>query len=207
MSSRLSFSATTLVLCLATGPASACGPEPYIGQVCTFAFDYCPRGYLPADGRVVSISQNTALFSLLGVLYGGDGRTTFGLPDLRGRAVVGAGGASAQTSPVALGQMRGQEAVSLLANQLPQTPVSVAVQVSQNNGSKAVATAGDLLAVSNANGRGQPMYVPPADAGNQVALGGVQATLEGEGKPVPTLPPELGLTQCIATDGLFPPRP
>ncbi len=84
--------ALALALC-ATGfsatPAAA--RDPFIGEVTTVGFNFCPRGWAKAEGQLLPIAQNTALFSLLGTLYGGDGRTTFGLPDLRGRNVVGTG--------------------------------------------------------------------------------------------------------------------
>lgn len=72
-------------------PVAHAGPDAYLGEIMTVGFNFCPRGTLEADGRLLPINENTALFSLLGTLYGGDGRTTFALPDLRGRVVVGAG--------------------------------------------------------------------------------------------------------------------
>lgn len=84
---------TALVIAAATllpGNAAACSAESYLGSVCTTAATYCPRGYAPADGQTMDITQNTALFSLLGTRYGGDGRTTFALPDLRKQGGKGA---------------------------------------------------------------------------------------------------------------------
>lgn len=72
-----------LALTAAASPALACDNEPYIGTVCTTAASYCPEQYLPADGQLLQIKQNEALFSVIGTRYGGDGRTTFALPDLR----------------------------------------------------------------------------------------------------------------------------
>lgn len=71
--------------------AAACNSESYIGTVCSFAMSFCPRGWLPANGQTVPINTNQALYSLLGFKFGGDGSTTFGIPDLRGRSVVGTG--------------------------------------------------------------------------------------------------------------------
>lgn len=76
---------------IAAAPAAHAGPEEYLGEIITVGFNFCPRGTLEADGRLLPISENTALFSLLGTMYGGDGRTTFALPDLRGRTIIGAG--------------------------------------------------------------------------------------------------------------------
>lgn len=75
---------------MAAAPAAHAGPEEYLGEIITVGFNFCPRGTLEADGRLLPISENTALFSLLGTQYGGDGRTTFALPDLRGRTILGA---------------------------------------------------------------------------------------------------------------------
>lgn len=72
-------------------PAAHAGPDEYIGEIITVGYNFCPRGTLDADGRLLAISEHTALFSLFGTYYGGDGRTTFALPDLRGRVIVGAG--------------------------------------------------------------------------------------------------------------------
>ena len=74
-----------------TAPAAHAGPDEYLGEIITAGFNFCPRGTLEADGRLLPIMENTALFSLFGTLYGGDGRTTFALPDLRGRTIIGAG--------------------------------------------------------------------------------------------------------------------
>ena len=94
--------------------------EPTIGQVAMFAGNFAPRGWAFCDGQLLPVSQNTALFSILGTIYGGDGRTTFGLPDLRGRVAVHAGNGPG-LSPVRLGQRFGHEQVFIT----PQT-VSVA---------------------------------------------------------------------------------
>ena len=68
---------------------SYAGPDPFIGEIILFGGNFCPRGYVPAEGQLLKISNNTALFSLYGTIYGVDGRTTFGIPDLRSRAAVG----------------------------------------------------------------------------------------------------------------------
>lgn len=215
---------------IAAQPAAACGSEPTLGEICTFGFNFCPQGFLPANGSLVSINQNQALFSLLGVYYGGDGRTTFGVPDLRGRAVVGTG-QGAGLSNVNLGQMRGAEQATLSVNQMPnhthatqytspsvtQPTVNVAVTAKL-----AGATAGTPAATLQLGDTGRaPIYVASSAAGNNVALAGVSATasgvaLSGGGvaiaatggnQPVATLPPELGLTVCIASQGIYPMRP
>ena len=91
--------------------------EPFIGEVRMFAGNFAPRGWAYCDGQLLAVNQNDALFSLLGTIYGGDGRTTFGLPDLRGRIPIHAGSGPGLT-PRALGSQNGTETNTLTANQV-----------------------------------------------------------------------------------------
>ncbi|WP_349573322.1 phage tail protein [Azotobacter salinestris] len=202
--------AAALLALAASGTVHACGSEPYLGEVCTFASNFCPRGYAPADGTLLSIAQNTALFSLLGTTYGGNGQTTFALPDLRGRSVVSVGQPQG-LSPVNLGEQRGSESATLTAANLPASNVNVTLNALQANGTQKIPSAGSLLAITNTGDRSSttqmPTYAPTGTGGTQVALGGVSATLAGGNQPVSTLSPQLGMTVCIATEGIFPSRP
>ena len=92
--------------------------DPFIGQIIMFAGNFAPRGWALCDGQLLSISSLSALFSILGTTYGGDGRTTFALPDLRGRAALHPGSGAGLT-PRHLGEKGGTEAVALDVNQLP----------------------------------------------------------------------------------------
>lgn len=92
--------------------------EPFVGEVRMFAGNFAPRGWAFCDGQLLAVSQNDALFSLLGTIYGGDGRTTFGLPDLRGRIPIHPG-TGPGLSPRRLGAKAGAEKVTLTVNQLP----------------------------------------------------------------------------------------
>lgn len=92
--------------------------EPFIGQIIMFGGNFAPRGWALCDGQLLSISQNTALFSILGTTYGGDGRTTFGLPELRGRGPVHPGNGPGLPS-VNLGQKSGQPTTTLNTNNMP----------------------------------------------------------------------------------------
>jgi microcystin-dependent protein len=98
--------------------ALACAVEPYIGSICVMATDYCPRGYSVAAGQTDAISNNQVLFALLGFNFGGDNRTTFGIPDLRGRAPIGTGQGGG-LSGFDLADMVGQETHALTASQMP----------------------------------------------------------------------------------------
>lgn len=92
--------------------------EPFVGEIRMFAGNFAPRGWAFCDGQLLAVSQNDALFSLFGTIYGGDGRTTFGLPDLRGRIPIHAG-TGPGLSPRRLGAKAGAENVTLTTNQLP----------------------------------------------------------------------------------------
>src|ERR1700735_274106 len=92
--------------------------NPFVGEIRIFPFNFAPVGWALCQGQLLSISQNTALFSLLGTFYGGDGRTSFALPDLRGRVPVGQGQGPGLSS-YDIGEMAGGEAVTLLATQIP----------------------------------------------------------------------------------------
>lgn len=92
--------------------------EPFVGEIRMFAGNFAPQSWAFCDGQLLAVSQNDALFSLLGTIYGGDGRTTFGLPDLRGRVPVHAGDGPG-LSPRRLGAKGGAESVTLTVNQLP----------------------------------------------------------------------------------------
>ncbi|CAM4378782.1 tail fiber protein [Comamonas aquatilis] len=108
--------------------ALACGSEDYVGSVCVVAFNWCPSGTLPMQGQTVSVMQYQVLYALLGATYGGDGRTTFGLPDMRGRMPVGTG-AGPNLSNVPYGQKDGQESVVLNAANLPRFSANLAGNV------------------------------------------------------------------------------
>lgn len=92
--------------------------EPFVGEIRMFAGNFAPRGWAFCDGQLLAVSQNDALFSLLGTIYGGDGRTTFGLPDLRGRVPIHAGSGPG-LSPRRLGAKAGSEKETLTVNQMP----------------------------------------------------------------------------------------
>ena len=142
-----------------TTPAIACTSEPLIGQVCPVAFTFAPRGWELTNGQLLSVSSNSALFSILGTTYGGDGRTTFGLPDTRGRVVIGAG-QGIGLSNYNLGQKGGADSVTLTSNQIgthshsasttvsATTDITVAAQINvSSNGANQSSPAGNVLAV------------------------------------------------------------
>lgn len=165
----------TLALASTAQPAFACGAEPYIGEICYYPFNFCPTGSVPADGKLYAISSYSAAFSLMGITYGGNGQTNFAVPDLRGRAAIGAGAGSG-LSFVPLGEMGGSETSTLSTNNLPQ-------------GTAAATTSSTASAPASGT---SPAYV-------------VSPT--GNGAPVNTRSPYLGVTVCIYLSGMFPSRP
>jgi microcystin-dependent protein len=117
----LGAAAASLTL-LATAPGAHAGTEPYLGEIMYTIGSYCPKGWANADGRLLQVKQNAALFSLLSSKFGGDGITTFALPDLRGRTVVGAGGNATNDAPLgslARGAKGGAESTTLTMSQSP----------------------------------------------------------------------------------------
>lgn len=118
--SRIVASCALALSCVLPGAAHACDTSPYLGSVCFFPSNYCPKGYVVADGSVLPISGNDALYSLLGTIYGGDGTKTFGVPDLRGRMAIGVGQGTGLPA-VALNQTLGQPSVTLQPGQVPLT--------------------------------------------------------------------------------------
>lgn len=196
------FPAAALLGALAASPAQACsGSEPYLATVCVTAATFCPRGYLPADGRVLSIRDSTALFALIGTTYGGNGITTFHLPDLRGRAPISQGQAPG-LSPVVLGQAAGVETVSLNVDQLPAHThnATVALQAATSNGTtdNPAGAVPARLARSNLYSSAAP------DAA--MATNTVTVATTGRGQPLPIRNPVLGLQFCVAVQGIFPTR-
>lgn len=191
--------------------------EPFIGQLSTFAFDFAPRGWAQCNGQLLSINSNAALFSLLGTMYGGNGQTTFALPDLRGRVPVGTGQLSGGSTYVQ-GQRAGTETVSLLATQMPtHTHVfsgSGTLNAVQTRSSAAQGATGSLLGRAidaNTTGTAVPqIYVPAGTSGTQVPLGGVNVTVtnapQGGGQAHPNIQPYTTMNTCMATVGIFPSR-
>ncbi|MFK4835115.1 phage tail protein [Microbacterium sp. ZW T2_14] len=167
--------------------------DPYIGEIRCFGFNFAPRGWLACEGQLMSISQNSALFSLLGTMYGGDGATTFALPDLRGRASLGAGAAPGLT-PRNEGDAGGAEVVTLTAPALPPHSHTVAASSSASTKNPSGATPA-VTGAGASYGTTDDLIMDPAMIG-----GG------GDAQPHDNMQPYLVLNWCIAIDGAFPPR-
>ncbi len=170
--------------------------EPYIGEIRLFGFTFAPVGWAFCDGTLIPIAQNTALFSLLGTFYGGDGQTTFALPDLRSRVPVCQGQGSGLSSYTA-GQKGGVEQVSLSTAQLPAHNHLLACQTAGGNSQT---PEGSVLAV-DASGL-TALYSTTENAA--MAPSAVSNTGQNQGHT--NLQPYLVLNYCIALFGIFPPR-
>lgn len=167
---KLVLSAGLIPSLMLSTEALACSDTPMLGTMCAFAGNFAPRGYALAQGQLLSIAQNTALFSILGTTYGGDGRTTFGLPDTRGRALVGSGNGPGLSS-YALGQKGGVESVTLTEAQMPAHTHAAATSL---DGSIDISGIIDLHAFSGnaddkspvnnvlAKSKGKPLYASSA---------------------------------------------
>lgn len=169
--------------------------EPYVGEIRMFAGNFAPRGWAFCDGQLLAVSQNDALFSLLGTIYGGDGRTTFGLPDMRGRIPIHAG-TGPGLSPRRLGARGGEESVTLTVNQLP-SHTHGPLQASSQTATNALPQ-GQVTAQSDT-----ALYVddtPPA-AFNTAAVSNV-----GGSRSHTNLMPYLCINYIIALVGIYPSR-
>lgn len=167
----------------------------YLAEIRLFAGNYEPRNWMFCDGRTLSINQNAALFTLLGTNYGGDGRTTFKLPDLRGRVPVGAGQGPGLTS-CQLGEVAGQEAVQLTIAQIPAHQHSVAA------GSDA--TSSDPADLVYAEAGAANAYESRSSALAAAAENAV--TDAGADQPHENVQPCLGLNYIICVHGIYPRR-
>lgn len=170
--------------------------EPFIGEIRIFAGNYAPYGWAFCNGQELSIQQNTALFAIIGTIYGGDGRTTFKLPDLRGKAAL-KGGAGPGLTPRNIGENAGTPLVSLTKENLPAHNHVPNCQNTPNQDSP------DGAIWSNTVGRGSPTiyaHAPNSEMNQQA----VQAV--GGNNPHYNMQPYLGLNFIIALQGIFPVR-
>jgi microcystin-dependent protein len=169
--------------------------EPFLGQIKLFGFNFAPRGWAFCDGQLLPINQNQALFSLLGTTYGGDGRTTFALPDLRGRAALQFG-TGPGLSPLNLGQRSGSETNTMTAQQLAAHTHTFAPPASTVPGNTDVASNHYPAQMPDSN------YQTETDS--SMALGTSGST--GSSQSVNNMQPHLVINFSIALQGLFPPR-
>jgi microcystin-dependent protein len=176
--------------------------EGTIAEIRMFAGTFAPRTWLFCNGQTMSIAQNTAMFSLLGVTYGGNGTTTFGIPDLRGRVPVGTG-TGPGLSNIQLGQAAGSPTVTLLSTNMPAHTHAL-------TGSVTSQAAADGLLSSDPNGRRTGpanVYSSSTDLVNMApATHNLTIGATGGGQPFSIMPPYLGMNYIICQFGIFPSR-
>ncbi len=170
--------------------------QPFLAAIFLFAATFAPRGYAFCDGQLLSISQNTALFSLIGTTYGGNGTTNFALPDFRGRVPVHAGQGPGLSSYVE-GQSSGSENTTLLVNNLPQHNHSLVAT------SEAGSTSDPTGAYLGNTGALDREY---NTSGTQVNMNAGAVGLTGANQPFNNLQPYLAVNFIIALQGIFPSR-
>lgn len=173
--------------------------DPFVAEIRIFTGNFAPRGWAQCDGQTLPLSQNTALFSLLGTTYGGDGKSNFKLPNLQGCAPLQAGQGPG-LSQRDLGETGGEQAVTLLQSEMAAHP----------HGATGSSNPADQLPATNnvwASGsqRGQVVY-GSAVAANQAPMSPQALSVTGGNQPHNNMPPYLGLTFIIALQGVFPPR-
>ncbi|TYA78564.1 phage tail protein [Seonamhaeicola marinus] len=172
------------------GSISGFSQEAFIGEVRLFAGNFAPRGWAFCDGQLLSISSNTALFSILGTMYGGDGRTTFALPDLRGRVAVGVGQGPGLSRRMQ-GQKFGSETNTLTSLNLPSHNHSV--NVKGNSSSKNVPSSSIIP-------------IQGSSSGSYSKAGAVKSNNTGANQAVNNVQPSLGIRYIICLQGIFPSR-
>ena len=170
--------------------------NPFVAEIRIFGFNFAPRGWAFCDGQLFPISQNTALFSLLGTTYGGDGKSNFALPNLQGCAPMHPGQGPG-LSLHDLGETGGSETVSLLESETPSHTHSIMAQNNPGN----VKLPSPQVALSRA--AGENVYGP---AQNLVAMSDQTLAPAGGDQPHNNMQPYLTLNFCIALQGVFPPR-
>ena len=189
------------VACMATPDRALADSNPYVGEIAAMGIiNFCPRGWASAEGQLLAISSNDALFALLGTTFGGDGRTTFGLPDLRGRVPIGEGNGPGLT-PRTWGQKGGREQVSLTTAQLANH--NHAVNANNLDGAWP-GPGGKILAAAPEGGTGSETIYSDQMANVQMSSQMIAPT--GSSAPIDVLDPTQVIRYCIALQGVFPSR-
>ncbi|MDB5902572.1 MAG: microcystin dependent protein [Betaproteobacteria bacterium] len=172
--------------------------DPFVAEIRIFPFNFPPKGWAFCDGQLMPISQNTALFSLVGTFYGGDGKSTFALPDLQGNAPMHTGQGPG-LSEYFLGQTGGSQTVTLLESEMPAHNHGLMAQNAAGNRTSPIGNSFARLTSGNAYIAGSP--APPLTPFSFQTLPPI-----GGSAPHNNMMPYLTLSFCIALQGVFPPR-
>ena len=174
--------------------------QPYVGEIRMFAGNFPPNGWMFCDGQLLPISENETLFQLIGTTYGGDGQTTFALPDFRGRVAVGTGQGPGLPT-ITLGEMAGEPTHTLISTEMPLHNHTLGANA---NFANIANPNGSTLAIGqSANGDAVSMYInqAPNNALNAQSIG-----LAGGSQPHNNMQPYLGMNYIICVSGIFPSR-
>lgn len=171
--------------------------QPYIGEIRMFGFSRVPNGWQACDGSLMPISEYDVLFALIGTTYGGDGQTTFAVPDLRGRLPVHQGQGPGLSNYV-IGQVAGSEQVTLISSQMPAHTHTL---VATTGAASALSPGSTLLpgAIS-----GDTFYATDITGATPVAMSGQSTSVSGGSQPHENCMPTLTVQYCIAWAGIFP---
>lgn len=183
-----------------SSPAANAGPDPFLGEVQIFAGTFCPRGWAEMNGQLLPIAQNSALFSLYGPTFGGDGRTTFALPDMRGRTMVGEGTGPGLSS-VRLGDSSGSENTTLTVNNLASHSHRAGVQTNSNTADSTTPRRNAFAPTAD-----NSYYTGTDPVGKFMNPNSISVDPAGSGQPVNNMQPSLTIMHCVATQGVFPSR-
>jgi len=175
--------------------------DPFVAEIRMFGFNFAPTGWAQCNGQLMPISQNTALFSLLGTMYGGNGVSTFGLPDLAGSAPIHFGQAPGLSDRVQ-GETGGEPSVTLIQSEMPSH--GHALGASTGTGTSAD-PAGNVWAAGKVGRQAVSLYAP-APGPNPPAMSPLALAVSGGSLPHNNMPPFLAVNFCIALQGVFPPR-
>jgi microcystin-dependent protein len=168
--------------------------EPWVGELMLVPYNFVPKGWLPCEGQILPIASNSALFSLLGVTFGGDGRTTFGLPDLRGRVPMG-DGQGPGLSPRTRGEVGGEPTHTLVQNEMPEHTHRFQCET---QGASQTSPVGGVPSVPNG------LLYAPMGAGGMAAP--LMLAFDGAPGPHENMQPYIALQWVIATQGTYPQR-
>jgi len=202
---KVSACAVLALTAFAIQPASA-QEDQYVGELMYGGFNFAPTDWALCDGQLLAISSNTALFSLLGTNYGGNGTSNFALPNMQSRVPIGQGQGPG-LSPYYVGQIGGNPTVSVLVSNMPSHTHSVSISGAQISASSA--TAGSAVPAGHAlanTGRNLAYNAAAPDVTLAAATVTGSTGLTGGGVPVSTMPPYLTVSCNIALTGIFPPR-
>ena len=179
--------------------------NPMLGDMMPVGFNFCPRGWALADGQILPINTNQSLFSLLGTTYGGDGRTSFALPDLRGRSPIGYGTSTTGLPTYAWGQRGGQQTTIMTTSTMPahNHPVNAS-----NTQATKFGPGGDYLADPADSDLTEDLliYSDSTNVADRRVMKNTMLTQTGGGQAFSVLEPFLAVNWCIAMQGVFPSR-